>query len=74
MSYMINGKYVNPYLLTRPDLGHHTYCHECGAIEGTKLIGDVVVCSKCQTFFNRTNCERLSKKEAMLKMLVGSEE
>ena len=74
MSYTINGKYVNPYLLARHDIAEHTYCHDCGSIKGTKLIGDVVVCSKCYTFFDRKTCERLSKKEAMFKMLCNDEE
>jgi hypothetical protein len=74
MNYTINGKYVHPYLLARPDIAMHTYCHNCGAIKGTKLVGDVVVCSRCRSFFDRETCERLSKKEAMFKMICGEEE
>ena len=74
MSDTINGKYVHPCLLCRPDLGKHTYCHGCGAIKGTKLVGDVVACSRCGTFWDRETCRELSKKEAIFKMLCGEEE
>ena len=73
MSYTINGKYVHPCLLARRDIAEHTYCHECGAIKGTKLVGDVIVCSKCCTFFDRKTCEQLSIKEAMFKMICEDE-
>lgn len=74
MSYTINGKYVHPCLLARQDIAKHTYCHNCGAIKGTRLVGDVVVCSKCCSFFDRETCEEISKKEAMFKMFCEEEE
>ena len=74
MSYTINGKYVHPHLLARQDIAEHTHCHNCGAIKGTKLVGDVVVCSKCGAFFDRETCRRLSQKDATTKMLCGEEE
>ena len=68
MSYTINGKYVHPCLLARQDIAEHTYYPNCGAITGTRLVGDVVVCSRCYSFFDRKTCDELSKKEAMFKM------
>ena len=74
MNYTINGKYVHPCLLARQDIAEHTHCHNCGAIKGTKLIGDVVVCSRCHTFFFFFFCESLPNKDATLKMICGDEE
>lgn len=74
MNYTINGKYVHPCLLARQDISENTHCHNCGAIKGTKLVGDVVVCSRCNAFFDRKTCKRLSNKDATIKMLCGEEE
>lgn len=74
MNYTINDKYVHPCLLARQDISESTHCHNCGAIKGTKLVGDVVVCSRCNAFFDRKTCKRLSNKDATIKMLCGEDE
>lgn len=68
MSYTINGVYVHPCLLVREDIGKHTMCHNCGAVRDTRLCGDVVICKRCHTLWDKDTCRELSKKEAFERM------
>ena len=74
MSYKINNKYVHPFLLLREDMGHHTMCHNCGAVRDTALCGGVVVCKRCGTFWDKNTCQTLSKREAMLRLVEDENE
>lgn len=61
--------YIAPELLC--ECNGHTMCHWCGAVNDTKLVGGVVVCKRCDTFWDKDTCEQLSKREAIIRMCEG---
>lgn len=63
---LYKGKFVHPTLMSR--YTHKPMCANCG--RDAALIGDVVVCSECNSNFVRDSREEISTKHALRKIAI----